>query len=122
MTGTDLDDLFASARARAPEASPAFLGRVLEDAYALQPEAATAAPAPAAAPAPVGIWARLAAALGGSMALAGVATAGVAGVWLGFAPPATLSPLADSLLTGGATASVGVDLLPGLDPAWGEEG
>ena len=117
MTDKELDDLFAVARAAPPAASPAFLARVLEDAYDEQPAAPTG-PAPAMARG--GIWGRLAAALGGGVALAGVATAGVAGVWLGFAPPAPLSPLTDSLLP--VSAEVGVDLLPAIDEFWTDEG
>ncbi|THD85834.1 dihydroorotate dehydrogenase [Aliigemmobacter aestuarii] len=126
MTDDQLDDLFATARETRAEASPDFLARVLADAYAAQPEPDTtpaampAALAPRAAP--PGLWARLSAAFGGSFGLAGVATAGLAGVWLGFAPPAGLSPLTETLLPVTATAAIGVDLMPGLDDYWTDEG
>lgn len=121
-----LDDLFAAARAEAAApASPDFLARVLADAYAAQPDPA---PAPAADPTAIapparpGLWARLSAAFGGGMALAGMGTAGVAGLWLGFAPPTGLGPLADTFVPATATAAIEIDLMPALDTFWSEEG
>lgn len=122
MTDDQLDDLFAAVRETRAEASPDFLARVLADAYAAQPEPAAMPAASAPRAAPPGLWARLSAAFGGGFGLAGVATAGLAGVWLGFAPPAGLSPLTENLLPATATAAVGVDLMPGLDDYWTDEG
>lgn len=122
MTDDQLDDLFAAVRETRADASPDFLARVLADAYAAQPESAAMPAASAPRTAPAGLWARLSAAFGGGFGLAGVATAGLAGVWLGFAPPAGLSPLTENLLPATATAAVGVDLMPGLDDYWTDEG
>ncbi|MEZ5796329.1 MAG: dihydroorotate dehydrogenase [Paracoccaceae bacterium] len=101
----DLELLFAAARADAPRPSPALMARVLADAYDAQP----AAPAPVAVTAPTPWWSRAMAALsasfGGGGVLAGLGTAAVAGVFLGYASPnaadwlsEALTPAADSLL------------------------
>lgn len=121
---TALDDLFAAARAEAAApASPDFLARVLADAYDAQPDPAPApAPAALAPPARPGLWARASAAFGGGFALAGMGTAGIAGLWLGFAPPTGLGPLADTFVPATATAAVEIDLMPTLDTFWSEEG
>jgi hypothetical protein len=111
MSGdTDLDDLFAAARADVPVPSPALMSRVLADADAAQPR-----PAPrVAAPVLRGAWfATLVAALGGAGAMAGLATATVAGLWIGLAQPAPVAALTQSLWPA-AEADI-VELLPDLD-------
>lgn len=112
----DLDALFAQARARPPAAVPeALMARVLADAAAHLPATPPAfAPAPAAPP--PGLWARVVAGLGGVGALAGMATAMVAGVWLGFAQPLG-DGLAANLLGSGPT----IDMMPGIDAFLVEE-
>ncbi len=57
-------------------------------------------------------------AVGGLGAAAGLATAALAGFWIGFAQPQGLSTLADGLTGGlGVTAMVdSVELIPALDP------
>lgn len=115
MQDSDLDDLLAAARADRPDPSPALMARVLDDAARLQPRP-VAAVARRAAPRP-GIWALLTGAFGGSGALAGMAAAGLAGVWVGVAQPV---PIAD--LSGGlwGAETVSLDLFPDpldvLDP------
>ncbi len=107
----DLDALFAAAGAATAAPSDALMARVLADAVALQPVAAGLAPR--AAPARIGFWTRFAAALGGAGVLAGLGSAAVAGVMIGFAEPGTLS-----MVTGGLyeTTLDAVDLVPSLDP------
>lgn len=121
MAGRDTDnglDLFlAAARDAAPEPSAALMARVLADAEALQPSPRPQVEAaPPGRPAhrvyrrqgwPARLWQRLAggltAALGGAGAVAGLATAALAGVWIGFAQPL---PVATLIVTSGAgTAS-----------------
>ena len=100
MTDPDdrmLDDLFAQARAQAPQPSDALMARVLADAAAQSTPVRSSVRQP-------GFWARLSDTLGGWPALGGLAAATVAGVWVGIAPPASVEDLAASLI--GDTVSV----------------
>lgn len=97
MTGHDHDEtgresealegFFEAARAHGTAPGAAFLERVHADALAAQPRPRPLAPAPRAR----GGWL---AALGGWPALTGLATATVAGLWIGVADPATVGDLA----------------------------
>jgi hypothetical protein len=91
MQDDDLDRLLAAAARTAPTPSDALMERVLADALALQP-AAPVMRAAVAAPRP-GLLARLAAALGGGPALAGLGTAAFFGIALGYLSPTTLDYL-----------------------------
>jgi hypothetical protein len=112
MQDSDIDDLFARARGAAPEPDMALLQRIAADADAVQ---AGFRPAPAVAtPIRRGPLARWIAALGGGPAVAGLATAALAGVWIGVAQPAPVAAL-----TSGVTAALGqaddtvyVELIP----------
>lgn len=74
----DIDDLLAGLCTAPTEPLPAALEvRIMADAQAV---------ADAATP-PPSIWATIGALIGGWPAAAGLATAGVAGVWLGITPP-----------------------------------
>ncbi|MCA0920114.1 hypothetical protein [Pseudooceanicola nanhaiensis] len=119
--GAGADSLSAQG-ADVPTGMEAFLARIEADAFAAQ--AALQAPAPVAtseeAPAREGWLAQLWSAIGGWPSLAGLATATVAGVWIGISPPAALSAQA-AVLTGQSSATSGlesdlylVDLMPGL--------
>ncbi|MES2539987.1 MAG: hypothetical protein V4583_05300 [Pseudomonadota bacterium] len=90
----DLDDLLAIAARRPALPSEALMERVLADALALQPEAAVFRSLPPA-PRP-GLLARLAGVFGGPPALAGLGTAAVYGLVLGYYNPATLDYLTGS--------------------------
>jgi len=108
----ELDDFFAAARG-APEPSEDLMARVLADAAALQPEARGFAPVDVPQP---GLWASVMEMIGGWPALSGVAAAGVAGLWLGVAPPASIEDFAAGVLgTGTAVNFVGEDFA-----AWDE--
>ncbi|MDM7933395.1 dihydroorotate dehydrogenase [Tabrizicola sp.] len=109
MQDKDLDGLLSMAASRAPRPSDGLMDRVLADAMALQPRPeGIAAPA---APAPVGLLARLAALFGGAPVVAGVLSAAMAGVAVGYFSPATTD-----LLTGGLGAGAEVlDLFPSAD-------
>lgn len=78
-----LEAFFVAARAAAPEPSAAFLARVLAEAEAVQAQAMRQAD-PAPAPARQNTWRGILAALGGWGGASGLATATVAGLWLGF--------------------------------------
>lgn len=123
--GTDraaagLDDLFAAAQAVPRLPSDALMARVLADAMAEQPRAgSTVANAPAPGPrrrgpgrTAVRVWQRLIWALGGAGALAGMGTATMAGLYIGFAQPAGFDRL-DEVMLGAPLETV--ELLPGID-------
>ena len=110
----ELEDFFQAARDTAPVPSAALLARVLADAAAQQP-------APVAAPRR-GIWRRLSGAVGGWPALAGLATATLAGVWIGYAAPGAVGDLAISAWPGGGVAYDVVDLIPSMDGYLAEDG
>ena len=89
-----LDDLFAQARADTPGPSDDLMARVLADADAVQDGFA----APIPAPEQKGLWARMVETVGGWPAVSGLAAATVAGVWIGVAPPASITEVTASLL------------------------
>lgn len=108
MTDDDLDLLFAAARAEGPRPSAALQARVIADAESGL--SARVAVAPVSRPRP-GLWSGLAALFGGSGVLAGMATATIAGFWIGFAQPVQLGTMS-AVLTG---VSAEMDMMPGLD-------
>lgn len=110
----DLDSLFSEARARPPEPIPdRLMARVMADALTHLP---SAEPLARPAPARPGFWEGFLSLFGGGGALAGMATAAVAGVWLGFA-----QPLGGDLV-GALTGSGGtLDLMPGIEALMAEE-
>jgi len=104
----DLDRLLAAAARTAPTPSEALMERVLADAFALQPVAPVRREG-VAAPRP-GLLSRLVAGLGGGPALAGLGTAAVFGVALGYLSPTTLD-----YLTGSGTATDAAEFFPDAD-------
>lgn len=103
-----LERAFAAMKARQTGPDAALTARILADADRVQ-----AARGRAAAPARPrrGRLGALVQALGGWPSLAGLAAAGLAGVWLGISPPAALTGMAQTLL-GGGTGSYLIDLDP----------
>lgn len=112
-----LDDLaleafFAAGREAAPEPGVAFLARIAAQGEAVQAERMSAALAP-----PVrrdgaprgGLFAALAAAVGGWGAFGGMATAALAGLWIGFAGSETLAQVAGFATTGPVQAVSSTD-------------
>lgn len=101
-TETDLDALFAEARAEAPQPlSPTFQARLLTEARAAMPQ-----------PRRRSVWDRLQTALsdfGGAPGLAGVGVAGVAGLWIGVAGPGQTSVWFDTLWQGVSTSDTLLD-------------
>lgn len=111
----DLDLLFATARQERPVPSGILVERVLTDAYALQPELKAAAQ-----PRRRGVgafFAGLAEALGGGGVLAGLGTAAVAGVFLGYSGGTNVDWLGSVLLP---EASSDVQMLQADDLFLGE--
>jgi hypothetical protein len=118
MQETDLESLFAAARAGRPSPSAGLTARITADADAVQ-----SAFRPAPAPVRPRRWSGWIAALGGNGVLAGLATATLAGLWLGFAQPAPVLTLTQTLSDAlAADAGLGaVELIPALD-SFGPEG
>lgn len=90
MQDDDIDLLLAKAAQKTMVPSDALMERVLADALALQRSAPLIRRPD---PSPQGFFARLAAMFGGPPALAGLGTAAVFGLALGYYSPATLDYL-----------------------------
>jgi hypothetical protein len=105
MQDDDIDRLLAEAAERRLDPSRGLMERVLADALALQPQPALALPA--AVPR-VSLFSRIAAALGGGPALAGLCSAAAVGIAVGYLSPSVLDYLT------GASADT-VELFPDTD-------
>ncbi|MEZ5674619.1 hypothetical protein SAMN06265173_10369 [Thalassovita litoralis] len=112
----DLDAMFADMRTQDVVPAPDFMARVLADALDAQ---AAAAPV-TVAPRPPSRLRQLLAAIGGWPAVAGLATAGVAGLWIGVNPPASIMTTAESFLGTTVTDQYLVDLMPSYEFAMAE--
>ncbi len=103
MTETDrdteekLEALFKQARSAPEEPDAALLARVLGDALAEQAVGAAPARGNAGARRGWGLWA----ALGGWPAMGGLATAAVAGLWIGFSPTLGVGDAVNTVVAGG---------------------
>ena len=92
-----------------------FLHRVLADAYDVQAARAVAPVIPPVVAARPGLFKGMLEAIGGWPAAAGLATATLAGVWFGFAPPTLFEGVTASYFTGsGETIDLG-DFMPAID-------
>lgn len=105
----DLEALFEAERKNAPDPSTDLLARIMADANQVQNELGAGDAAPASA---VGFWTTLRSVLGGWPTFAGLATAALAGVWIGVSPPQSLDTLTDSVLGNSFDYS---DYLPSFD-------
>lgn len=117
---TELDRLLADLAA-APRAAPeALMARVLTDAATVQAERQAKQLLPRSQPRGGGtsMWQRLAAAVGGGRVVAGLGTAALAGLALGFVQPAPLTGLTAAVW--GQQVDISVDLLPAADDFWSE--
>jgi len=108
-TEAELEALFAEAAGAPVVPSAALLDRVMADADRISGARGQRAPARP------GWLAALIATLGGWPAVAGLATATVAGIWIGYAAPDTLNQLTDGYLAVGSYEFG--DLLPAVDLA-----
>jgi hypothetical protein len=105
-----LEALFGAARAEAQPLSDDLFARIMADAVAVD----TARAVPQVRAAPRGWLASFGAMLGGWPSVAGLATAAMAGVWIGVAQPVAL----DGLGLSSDTTQTGYelqDLMPGFD-------
>lgn len=113
MTGSEMDrdddrleDFFAAARRSAPAPSEALVARILADAEAAMPKAATAGPAPGQRRGGLAAWLPT---FGG---WGGLATAALAGLWFGYAGLTDPAAVAAGLIGPGA-ADETMQILPG---------
>jgi hypothetical protein len=112
MREDDLEGLFAEARAQNLPDGEALMARVMADAVSHQ-QRPSGLPIRRKSAHRFGFWSRIVLALGGKGVLAGLGTAIVAGVVLGFAQPTSLTTLTDSIFA--QTPLDDVELLPGID-------
>lgn len=118
---SDLDTLFAQARAEDGGLSPGLSARILADAAAVQAEVQAAGRPRAAPPARPGPLSRLLGLFGGSGPLASGVLAGIAGLALGYMQPETVSGLGVLLASDAAAAETGLELMPGFDALFTED-
>lgn len=107
----DLDGMFADMQAPDTRPAPDFMARVLQDALDVQTGFAPDAPPPEPR---VSRLRQFLSAIGGWPAVAGLATAGVAGLWIGINPPNAVADTAENFL-GTSSDLYLVDLMPGYD-------
>ena len=106
----ELDRLFAEATVPTP--SEALLARVMADADAVLNERRIAQTTVPVAP---GGWFRsILTGIGGAPALAGLATATVAGIWIGYVQPGSVGDLTAEFGAAEASYDLG-DFMPGFD-------
>ena len=121
----DLDGLFAAAKATPAPVSADLLSRVMEDALDAQLVNAATPPLPAHVQDHkiARFWRGVVEAIGGWPAVAGLATASVAGVWIGFSPALGVGDAMAGVI-GTTSAASGdtyfVDLMPEYDFDLGE--
>lgn len=111
----DLEGFFEAARRTAPEPSPDLLARVLADAARAQARPQPPRPVRQAVGGGTRVprWRQFVDALGGWPAMAGLVSAGVAGLWLGVNPPDALSVLP---LSGFGASDLGLGvMMPGAE-------
>ncbi|MGJ8585407.1 MAG: dihydroorotate dehydrogenase [Marinosulfonomonas sp.] len=113
LTDAELDSLFTEATDAAPVPSADLLARVMADADAVVDARATAQKSPA--PVQSGWLKAILAPIGGWPAMAGLATATVAGVWIGYSPPESVSGFAEDYLSGSLLTYDLGDYLPSYD-------
>lgn len=104
---TEIDDLLADVASAKPPVLSDLMARVLIDARQVQPQSVAVTEQ--------GLWAAILDMIGGWPAVGGLAMAGVAGLWIGVAPPTGLENMATTML--GSTQTVdlfGGDMLGSL--------
>lgn len=96
-TVLDLDDFFASERDATYGLSAALMGRIMADAAGNSP-----ARVKDVAPQSASFLTRILESLGGWPSVAGLASASVVGVWIGYAQPGYISSFTDVLISSDA--------------------
>lgn len=109
----ELDNLLAEAAQNRPEPGSELLARVMADADLVMAQNEAARPE-IQRPARPGIFASLLKSIGGWPAMAGLVSATVAGVWIGYGSPAALDDLSAGYLGVSAVYDLG-DLMPSID-------
>ncbi|MCE8009386.1 hypothetical protein [Aestuariivita sp.] len=98
LTGLELDALFEAASQSRPVADEAWLGRVAQDAESeIRRRAGRRPPS---------FWQQISGVLGGWQGLGGMAVACGAGLWIGIAPPASLSDQVAVVLNTSSTVEI----------------
>jgi hypothetical protein len=115
---TELDSLLAGLGQLLPAVPDALMQRVLADAVAVQAMQVTPVQTVVAVPVKPGFWHRLVASLGGNGAIAGLGSAAVAGVVLGYLQPTSITGLTTAIW--GETSEMSVDLLADTGELWAE--
>lgn len=106
---TSVDALLDEAASQMPKVPAHLMAAVMHDAARLQPTTAQVAP-------PRSLWDSFLDLIGGWPAMGGLAAAGLAGVWIGFAPPATLEAATVQILGAPQTIDLfGRDALSSFD-------
>ncbi len=108
---TELDALFKTARTDQPELSDDLMAAILDDAALVQ-DTFHVPLMESFAPNQPSIWSRFFAILGGGLGVGGLATAGMAGIWIGVAPPSFLPDPVDLAMT---STSLESDPFDGFD-------
>ncbi len=118
----DLDHLLAQ-RAAHVAVPDTLMARILADAAREQPQPFTFSEAPQRPAPKAGFWALLADMFGGSGALAGLATAACAGIYLGAMQPSALNAVTVNLagVLSGTSAMEQLDFMPSIDVLLAEE-
>ncbi len=110
---SDLDDLLSGATQTVVAPSDDLMARIQADADGVLDEQQAAQSAALSKPRP-GIFAGLFASLGGWPAMAGLTTATVAGIWIGYASPDALTVFTEDYITIGTNYGVD-DFMPSFD-------
>lgn len=119
LSDSELDAVFSLASDNTPEPSAALLKSIMADADQVA-SAREQASVKLTEPPGVGLYTSLLNAVGGWPAMGGLATATVAGIWIGYASPATVDGLTDGYLASQTYQDMG-DFLPTIDVLF-EEG
>lgn len=114
LSDAELEQLFEEMAASNPVPTTDLVARIIADADGVMNDRATGV---IAVQKPLGLRQRLASFLsgiGGWPAVAGLATATVAGIWIGYAPPSSVSDLASSYISTDVSYDIG-DYIPSFD-------
>lgn len=113
LSDAELDAVFAQAMENTPAPSSVLLDSIMADAEQVASLREADAVAARTAPRP-GFLAEWMNSIGGWPAIGGLVSATVAGVWIGYASPATVDGLTDGYLASQTYQDLG-DFLPSLD-------
>jgi len=124
LDDAELEVFFDAAKSRRTEASEVFLMSIVADASAQQVEQQQAPALSSfanleASNAGRSLWSRIVSGIGGWPAVAGMASATVAGVWIGLSSPAQLEVLSGGLIVAGNYSASETEFeLEDLEPSY----